>query len=155
MWKSLWATDWIFVCTYHYRKMIINFKYYLNDLKYGSDIVLSLLYFADPLGQTTIDSRLRYDTYSPHHHLRGSEKQNGSPSGRSPNGETYKHLDSHRYELPFITICKVIIILLFLFFHTQLTWKCHKFRRCNSWIWDIPMSIENCEKQNWGRTIQW
>ena len=95
--------------------MIINFKYYFNDLKYGSDIVLSLLYFADPLGQTTIDSRLRYDTYSPHHHLRGSEKQNGSPSGRSPNGETYKHLDSHRYELPFITICKVIIIFLFLF----------------------------------------
>jgi len=54
----------------------------------------------DPLGQTTIDSRLRYDTYSPHHHLRGSEKQNGSPSGRSPNGETYKHLDSHRGTLP-------------------------------------------------------
>ena len=133
MWKSLWAMDWIFVCTYHYGKMIINFKYYLNDLKYGSDIVLSLLYFADPLGQTTIDSRLRYDTYSPHHHLRGSEKQNGSPSGRSPNGETYKHLDSHRYELPFITICKVIIIiLLFLFFN-----KCHKFRRCNSWNWEL------------------
>lgn len=56
--------------------------------------------FADPLGQTTIDSRLRYDTYSPHHHLqRGGEKQNGSPSGRSPNGDTYKHLDSHRYVL--------------------------------------------------------
>ena len=69
------------------------------------------LYFADPLGQTTIDSRLRYDTYSPHHHLRGNEKQNGSPSGRSPNGETYKHLDSHRYELHFITICKAIKVL--------------------------------------------
>jgi len=49
---------------------------------------------SDPLGQTTIDSRLRFDTYSPHHtshHLR--EKQNGSPSGRSPNGDSFKHLE--------------------------------------------------------------
>ena len=75
---------------------------------------LSILLIGDPLGQTTLDSRLRYDSYSPHHqltmtasghHLRsggdsgtvlGHQNINGSPC-RSPGGvdNNFTKIDSH------------------------------------------------------------
>ena len=71
-------------------------------------------FLGDPLGQTTLDSRLRYDAYSPHHqltmtasghHLRsggdngtgmGHQNINGSPC-RSPGGveNSFTKIDSH------------------------------------------------------------
>lgn len=90
-------------------KILLDFFIYNVYVK-----TLSILLIGDPLGQTTLDSRLRYDSYSPHHqltmtasghHLRsggdsgtvlGHQNINGSPC-RSPGGvdNNFTKIDSH------------------------------------------------------------
>ena len=92
----------------------LNMSYWIFDTEEYTIIFLFTLILGDPLGQTTLDSRLRYDAYSPHHqltmtasghHLRsggdngtglGHQNINGSPC-RSPGGveNNFTKIDSH------------------------------------------------------------
>ena len=94
--------------------IISTLSYWIFDTEEYTIIFLFTLILGDPLGQTTLDSRLRYDAYSPHHqltmtasghHLRsggdngtglGHQNINGSPC-RSPGGveNNFTKIDSH------------------------------------------------------------